>query len=80
MARIKVMDINEANEGAKKIFDEFMEQRGNVPNMFRTLAYRPQILETAYTHFKTILSTGTVDIKLKEIVAVRVSVMNECSY
>ncbi|KAB3530449.1 carboxymuconolactone decarboxylase family protein [Alkaliphilus serpentinus] len=80
MARIKPVELSVANDEAKKIFDEFMEQRGNVPNMFRTLAHRPQLLETAYTHFKTILSTGTVDIKLKEILAVRVSVMNECAY
>ncbi|KAB3531635.1 hypothetical protein F8154_12640 [Alkaliphilus pronyensis] len=80
MAKIKALEVNEVDDKAKRIFDEFMEQRGNIPNMFRTLAYRPQLLETAYDHFKAILFTGTVDIKLKEMLAVKVSVMNECQY
>ncbi|SCY27514.1 carboxymuconolactone decarboxylase family protein [Alkaliphilus peptidifermentans] len=80
MAKITPLETSEVDQQAKKIFDEFMEQRGNIPNMFKTLAYRPQLLETAHAHFKAILFTGTVDIKLKEMLAVRVSVMNECAY
>ncbi|WP_041721035.1 carboxymuconolactone decarboxylase family protein [Alkaliphilus metalliredigens] len=80
MARIKPVSLENATEEAKEIFENFLEQRGNVPNMFRTLAHRPKILETAYEHFSTILQTGTVDIKLKEMVAVRVSQLNDCGY
>nr|WP_243183412.1 carboxymuconolactone decarboxylase family protein [Anaerosolibacter carboniphilus] len=48
--------------------------------MFRTLAHRPELLKTAYKHFSTVLNTGTVDIRLKEMVAVRVSQLNQCEY
>ena len=41
MARIKPLDLNEVDEKAKGIFDDFLRERGNIPNMFRTLAYRP---------------------------------------
>ena len=80
MARIRPLEINEVDDKSKDIFNAFMEQRGNIPNMFRTLAYRQELLESAYDHLSKVLSTGTVDIKLKEMLAVYVSQLNECSY
>ncbi|MDK2920178.1 MAG: hypothetical protein PWQ37_2911 [Candidatus Petromonas sp.] len=80
MARIRPLGLDEVDSEAKKIFDDFLKERGNIPNMFRTLAHRPLLLKTAFDHFRTILKTGTVDFKLKEMVAVRVSQMNECAY
>lgn len=80
MARIKPLDRSEVNGKAQEIFDEFQQQRGNIPNMFRTLAYREELLETAHAHFSKVLFSGTVDIKLKEMLAVMVSQLNECSY
>lgn len=80
MARIKPMEIENANEEAKEIFDRFMRERGNIPNMFRTLAYRPELLKTASAHLNAVLKTGTVDIRLKEMIAVRVSLLNQCLY
>ncbi len=80
MPRIKPLEPNEVDNEAKEIFEDFLKERGNIPNMFRTLAYRPQFLKTVFDHFRVVLKTGTVDFKLKEMVAVRVSQMNECSY
>jgi alkylhydroperoxidase family enzyme len=48
--------------------------------MFRTLAHRPEIMKTMAAHFRAILNTGTVEKKLKELVAVRVSHLNLCDY
>lgn len=80
MARIKPLDVNNVDDKAKGIFEDFLRERGNVPNMFRTLAYRPEILNTAFDHFRAVLNTGTLDLRLKELVAVRVSQINECAY
>lgn len=80
MARIKPLEPNEVDNEAKEIFEDFLRDRGNIPNMFRTLAYRPKLLKTAFDHFMAVLKTGTVDFKLKEMIAVRVSQMNECGY
>ena len=57
-----------------------MRTRGNVPNMFRTMAHRPEILETMIAHFEAVLTTGTLPVKLKELVIVRTSQLNECTY
>ncbi len=62
------------------MFARFQERRGNIPNMFRTMALRPEIATTAAAHMEAIFSTGTVDPRLKEMLAVRVSQINDCYY
>jgi alkylhydroperoxidase family enzyme len=78
--RIRPLDSGEAGPEMDQLFERFREQRGNIPNMFRTMAYRPSIAETAAAHLAAIFETGTVDRKLKEMLAVRVSQINDCAY
>lgn len=62
------------------IYDRYMRMRSNVPNMFRTMANRPEIFETMISHFEAVLNTGTLPVKLKELVIVRTSQINRCEY
>ena len=62
------------------IYDRYMKTRGNVPNMFRTVALRPEIFTTMIAHFEAILTTGTLPTRLKELVIVRTSQLNSCEY
>lgn len=78
--RIERLDKSQVDPETGKIFDHFMQQRGNVPNMFRTVAHRPDILRTLIAHFRAIMETGTVPAKLKELVIVRTSQINRCEY
>ncbi len=80
MPRIRPFDPGEAGPEMDQLFERFREQRGNIPNMFRTMAHRPPIAETAAAHLAAIFETGTVDRKLKEMLAVRVSQINDCAY
>jgi alkylhydroperoxidase family enzyme len=48
--------------------------------MFRTMALRPEIAVTAAAHMDAIFTTGTVETRLKEMLAVRVSQINDCNY
>ena len=57
-----------------------MKARGNVPNMFRTVAHRPEIMKTMVAHFRAVMETGTVPVKLKELLIVRTSQINRCEY
>jgi uncharacterized peroxidase-related enzyme len=70
----------EAPAPVAEIYDRYMRTRGNVPNMFRTIAHRPEILTTMIAHFEAILNTGTLPTKLKELVIVRTSQLNRCEY
>jgi alkylhydroperoxidase family enzyme len=80
MARIRPLNPEEASPEAQAMFERFRQRRGNIPNMFRTMALRPEIALTASAHMNAIFTTGTVDTKLKEMLAVRVSQINDCNY
>ncbi len=80
MPRISRLDKSQVDAGTGAIFDVYLKERGNVPNMFRTVAHRPEILRTLIAHFRAVMNTGTVPAKLKELVIVRTSQINRCEY
>lgn len=80
MPRIRPLDAAEAGPSVNAIYDEFFRVRGHVPNMFKTLAHTPKLLETAIAHFKAVMAPGEVDARLKELLSVRVSQINQCDY
>jgi uncharacterized peroxidase-related enzyme len=77
LSRVRRAD---AAQEVAAIYDRYMKTRGNVPNMFRTLALRPEIFTTMIAHFEAILTTGTLPTKVKELVIVRTSQINRCEY
>jgi uncharacterized peroxidase-related enzyme len=80
MSRISRLDRSEVTPDLATLYDKIFAQRGNVPNMFRTMAHRPEIFSTMMAHFAAILNTGTVSTKLKELIIVRTSQVNETPY
>ena len=80
MPRLSKIAPDQADPEARKAFEVFIRERGKVPNMFRTAAHRPEIMATMTEHYRVVMSTGAVDRKLKEMVAVRVSHLNKCEY
>ena len=80
MSRISRLDRNQVTPEIAAGFDKVFAQRGNVPNMFRVMAHRPEIFTTMQAHFAAVLSTGTVSTKLKELIIVRTSQINITPY
>ncbi len=80
MPRISRLDKSQVDAETGAIFDVYLKERGNVPNMFRTVAHRPEIFRTMIAHFRAVMNTGTVPSKLKELVIVRTSQINRCEY
>ena len=80
MPRLSRLSRKQVSESTGEIYDRYMRQRGNAPNMFRTIAHRPEILATMIAHFEAILNTGTLPTRLKELVIVRTSQLNACEY
>ena len=80
MDRIKRLEQHEVDPESAKIYETYQKERGNVPNMFRTVAHRPEILRTMIAHFRAVMNTGTVPAKLKELAIVRTSQLNQCEY
>ena len=80
MSRIPKIERDAAPPAVHAIYDGFFRERGNVPNMMKTMARRPRHLVTMVEHMKAVLSAGTVPTKLKELIAVQVSKLNGCDY
>lgn len=80
MGRISRLSPDQVDPGIEALFKKFLEERGNIPNMFRTVAHRPAILTTLLAHFREVMGPGTVPVPLKEMLAVRVSRLNDCDY
>jgi len=80
MPRISRRNRNEVSASAGAIYDRYLRERGNVPNMFRTMVHRPEIFETIIAHMEAVLNTGTLPKALKELVIVRTSQINQTPY
>jgi alkylhydroperoxidase family enzyme len=79
-SRISRLSKDQVDADTGQVFEIYLKERGNVPNMFRTAAHRPEILRTMIAHFRAIMNTGTVPARLKELVIVRTSQLNQCEY
>jgi alkylhydroperoxidase family enzyme len=80
MARLTKLSKDQVAGDVRDLYTRVGEQRGNVPNMFRIYAHRPEILKTMVAHLQAITNTGTVPVKTKELVATLVSRINDCAY
>lgn len=78
--RVSRLDKSQVDAQSQEIFEDFLRERGNIPNMFRTVAHRPEIMRTMVAHFRAVMNTGTVPRKLKELLIVRTSQINRCEY
>ncbi|GAC1497719.1 MAG: hypothetical protein NVS1B14_00220 [Vulcanimicrobiaceae bacterium] len=80
MPRLPAIDPKEAPLQARPVLESFFAARGNYPNMFRTLAVRPEIMRTAAEHMAAVTQAGSVPQALKELCIVMVSALNDCEY
>lgn len=80
MSRISRLDRSQVSPDVASRYDKVFAHRGNVPNMFRVMAHRPEIFSTMQDHFAAVLNTGTVPTRLKELIIVRTSQVNETPY
>jgi alkylhydroperoxidase family enzyme len=80
MARLTKLTKDEVTPEIRSKLLEIGKQRGNIPNMFRVYAHRPEIMKTMIAHLNAITNTGTVPVRTKELVATYVSRLNRCEY
>lgn len=80
MARLARLTRDEVTPEVRELFMNVGAKRGNIPNMFRVYAHRPEILKTMIAHLNAVTETGTVPVRTKELVATLVSRINRCEY
>ena len=80
MSRIRRLGRSEVSGAARDAFERKIAERGNVPNMYRVFAHRPWILSTMDAHFSAVMGSGSVPLKLKELLALQTSLANSSDY
>ena len=78
--RISRLEKTQVPEDVQELYENAGKARGNVPNMFRVYAHRPEILKTMVAHMNAVTNSGTVPVRTKELVATLVSRLNSCHY
>lgn len=79
MARINPVDRGTATGKAKELLDQVGRKLGFVPNMMRTMAVSPPVLE-GYLGLSGALAGGALPPKLREQIALAVGEANGCQY
>jgi uncharacterized peroxidase-related enzyme len=57
-----------------------VEQKTGPSNFFRTMAHRPEAMQDFFRFYNDVMGPGTLERRLKEIVYLAVSSVNECAY
>ncbi|WP_426513084.1 carboxymuconolactone decarboxylase family protein [Dactylosporangium sp. McL0621] len=78
MSRLNVPSLDDVPAGTQRILDNVGAQLGFVPNMFKTIASNPTVLEAVTTLQSTL--NRVVDAKTRHSIALAVSQANGCSY
>jgi alkylhydroperoxidase family enzyme len=80
MSRLTKIGRSQTTGAVRAALDRMAEQRGNVPNMFRVVAHRPELMTTMLAHFNEVMKPTTITAKFKELMAVQTSLANSCAY
>jgi len=79
VSRINPVDRETNNDRLRRTFDAIQKQLGVVPNMMRTMAHSPAVLD-AYLAFGGALQRGLLPASLQEQIALTVAEVNACDY
>lgn len=79
MSRIQPVSYEQSTGKAKELLDGVKAKLGMTPNMMKTMAQSPAVLE-AYLNFSAALGGGTLDARLREQIALISAEVNGCGY
>ncbi len=77
---IRPVEKNGAPEVVRALYEGVEKNMGRVPNMFKMLAHRPEVLRTFLPFYGAVWAEGALPQKLKALAAVRTSLVNGCEY
>ena len=79
MTRIKAIEPDTASKSVKLLYKGVHDKLGMIPNMMRTMAVAPPVLE-GYLSLSGALGGGALSAKVREQIALTVAEMNGCGY
>ena len=79
-ARVPLLEREQVSETERALFDQLLEIRGVVPNMFKALANVPGLGPGIAALLKPLMADGALPARFKELVATYVAALNDCDY
>ena len=80
MGRVSMIDPATAESQVQEIFAEINTAFGRIPNLFKTYAHHPPLLDANWNKVKRVMAEGVLARKVKESIAVLISKDNSCRY
>lgn len=80
MPHIPPLSDDKVSAEAKSILDEIESAMGRRPNLFSTYAHHPPLLRANWEKLKATMMEGNLSRRLKEVIALLVSLDNNCEY
>jgi alkylhydroperoxidase/carboxymuconolactone decarboxylase family protein YurZ len=82
MALYRTVSEKEATGKVKKVYKDIMATKkiDFVPNFWKALSINPDHLEVTWQKLKAVMKPGKLDLRTKEIIALAVSITNNCEY
>ncbi len=78
--RIPMLERDQVTPEVGALYDTLLQQRGVVPNMFKTIAHTPALAVGFAAFLKPLLGDGALPGWYKELIATRVAVLQNCDY
>jgi uncharacterized peroxidase-related enzyme len=76
----RIVPVTSQPQNVAAIFQEIEKAFGMVPNLFKTYAHHPPLLQANWNKVKAVMMEGNLTQKVKQTIAVLVSRDNSCSY
>ena len=82
MALYHCVSPENATGKVKEVYEDIMATKeiDFVPNIWQALSNNPDHLEATWQKLKTVMKPGKLDLLTKEIIAMAVSITNNCTY
>ena len=82
MAEISVVSNTASSAEVNTIYEEIKRTLGTpfVPGLFKAMAAKPDYLAATWNQFKSVMGSGALSRREKELVALAVSATNNCRY
>ena len=82
MTLYRTVSLEEATGKVKEVYDDVMATKeiDFIPNFWLALSNNPDHLEATWQKLKTVMKPGKLDALTKEIIALAVSITNNCTY
>jgi len=80
MPRVRPIERDRAAVVLRSLYDGIEKQFGLMPNIFKTMAHRPELLLTFWNFYKEVWTGGALDPKAKQLAGLRAAFLNDCHY